>query len=749
VPGRPKRLSLPVSGVADLSRAQPLFASRNSSKLEDFLYVPDAVIVSPTTFKRQIIPAFQRASAAQGAGLKSPPIQEVDVLVDRSRLQSDPATALTQTMAVARSIGWIAPQQGYLIDNISNTLQVAKDDAAVGKRMFIFLGLPGVLLAAFLAAYAGSILAGAQRRERANLRIRGAHRGHLLRMLAYRTLAFASVGSLLGAALGFLSAMVILGRATLFEAAVGDLVVSGLIGVAVGMLTTALAMYVPGRRSLAREISRERGEMAAVTAPAWRRLRLDFALLAGAAIAEVVAFRAGAFDAPTGSVSAGEAVSIPSPLLLPALVAWFGGTLLSVRVFQAIASRLPLPAPPRFGPLIRGTLRRSVKRRSRTLAAGIVGVGLVVAFGMSLAMFTATYDAAKAADSKFVVGSDLRVTPSVLSPRPHPPGLASKLQVPGVSAATPVVSKLENAVLIGRYNQDLKQLTAVDPASFERVAPLSDSFFVDHSAAGAMAALQADPRALLVDSQTADDLSVKVGDHVRVLLARGTKRQTTKTFHVIDLFERFPGFPQGTNLVANLGYYDAATGSKQADFFLASARDHSDAGLARAEAALQAGPGKQIPIHIDSTKTALDKDQSSLTALNVHGLLDLDSFYTLLMSAAGIAIFVFGLLLQRRREYVTLLAYGMQARKVRALVLGEAALVAVCGLAAGMLVGTGMGYLLVHVLRPLFILDPSVTFPAGRIVTLGVLVTAATLVSALSATVMLRRLRPTEVLRDV
>jgi putative ABC transport system permease protein len=118
------------------------------------------------------------------------------------------------------------------------------------------------------------------------------------------------------------------------------------------------------------------------------------------------------------------------------------------------------------------------------------------------------------------------------------------------------------------------------------------------------------------------------------------------------------------------------------------------------------------------------------------------------MSAAGIAIFVFGLMLQRRREYVTLRAQGMQTRELQALVLGEATLVATCGLAAGMLVGTGMAYLLVHVLRPLFILDPIVTFPAGDIATLAILVLAATLASTLTATAILRRLRPTEVLRE-
>jgi putative ABC transport system permease protein len=417
-------------------------------------------------------------------------------------------------------------------------------------------------------------------------------------------------------------------------------------------------------------------------------------------------------------------------------------------VFRAGAARAPVPARPRFGPVVWGTLGRSLRRRSWALAGGTVGVGLVIAFGVGLAIFAATYDGAKAADSKFVVGSDLRVTPSVLSSRPYAPSFASKLRVRGVAAATPLVFKLENSVLVGPNNQDRKNLAAIDPWTFPRVAPLADAFFVDRSAAAAMAALRADPHALLVSAETADDLSVDTGDQVKVLLARGTKRQTLKGFRVAGLFERFPGFPEGTDIVANLGYYTAATRTNRADFFLARASDDSHAGLARAEAAIRSGPGAKQPVNISSTETTLDKDQSSLTALNVHGLVDLDTLYTLLMCAAAIAIFVFGLMLQRRREYVTLRAQGMQIREVRALVVGEAALVAACGLLAGVLVGTGLGYLLVHVLRPLFILRPSVSFPVGDVLTLAAMAVAAALVSAFVATAILRRLRPTELLRE-
>jgi putative ABC transport system permease protein len=748
LPGKHRPLTFPVGAEADLSQARPLFYSRNSTKLEDFLYVPDSVIVSPATFANQVIPAFQAASAQKGAALKSPPVQEVDVLVDRSRLHSDPSAALDQTKAIAQSVKRIAPGQDYLIDNISNTLKVASDDAALGRRMFLFLGLPGVLLAAFLAAYAGSILAGAQRRERANLRLRGADRGHLGRMLLYRTLAFASAGSLVGAALGFVSVLVILGSNQLLAASFASLLITGLLAAGIGMATTAVAMYVPGRRSLGHEVHSERAELAISPVPAWRRWHLDLALLAVGAIAEVVALRAGAFDAPPASVYVARPSSLPTHLMLAPLGVWIGGMLLSARVFDALVRHARVPAPPHYGPLLRGTLTRSLKRRPWVFVTGVVGVGLVIAFGASLSIFAATYDAAKAADARLTVGSDIKVTPSPLSPRNHPPGFASALPVPGVAAVSPVTFKPENTLVYSKTNQDVKDMAAIDPHSFAQVAPMSDSLFVGRSAASAMAALRTDPRAVLVDRTTADDLSINTADRIKVLLARGTKHQVLKTFHVAGLFRNFPGFPQGTNLVGDLGYYDSATGTSSSDFFLVRSTDQSSSGIATAAESIRSGPGRHDALHIETTGTALNKDQSSLTALNVNGLVGLDSFYTLLMAATAIAIFVFGLMLQRRREYVILLAQGMRTVELQVLVLAEAALIALCALVAGLLVGTGTGYLLARVLQPLFILKPALTVPAGQLATLGALAGGATLVAAAGAVAMLRRLRPIELLRE-
>src|SRR6185436_1025951 len=211
VPGREQPLRIDVSGIVDLAQAQPLFESRKASKLEEFLYVPNDVVVSPAMFRDLIVPALDRARATVGTITKSFPVLEADVLLQREPLRADPATALEQTSAVARSIDEIAPDQGYVIDNISNALAVASVDAATGRRMFLFLGVPGALLAAFLAAYAASILAATERREHAILRVRGADRGHLRTIVLTKSLVLASVGSLVGIALGVVSVATVLG----------------------------------------------------------------------------------------------------------------------------------------------------------------------------------------------------------------------------------------------------------------------------------------------------------------------------------------------------------------------------------------------------------------------------------------------------------------------------------------------------------------------------------------------------------
>jgi len=188
--------------------------------------------------------------------------------------------------------------------------------------------------------------------------------------------------------------------------------------------------------------------------------------------------------------------------------------------------------------------------------------------------------------------------------------------------------------------------------------------------------------------------------------------------------------------------------SKAPDFFLVAAERDDNAGLERALASVEQGPAAKDHLQVETRATTLARDQSSLAALNIAGLADLDSIFALAMAVVAIAIFVFGLLLQRRREYVTLRAQGLEARTVGALIVAEASTVAIGGTVAGLIVGAAMGSYFVAVLRPLFVLDPTVTLPLMAASTVVALVAAATVVASVAAARLVNRLQPTELLRD-
>ena len=741
-------LTLTVSGITDLTKARPLFESREPSHLEDFRYVPYTVVVSPDVYASKIVPAYE-AAVAGSARVTSLPLEELDILIDRNSLNADPATAVAQTQRVASLVKAVAPEQDYLIDNISNTLLVARGDARIAKKMFIFLGLPGAILAAILTAYAGTLLAAAQRRETALLRVRGANRRHLLRLLLLRTVALAGIGALLGTALGFLTVLALLGSTVLFEASTGALVQSALIGLVGGMAVTAFALYEPGRRLIAREIKQDLSEVSHRTTVGWVRLQVELLALGGAVAGQLIALQLGAFEAPAGSVYSGQSVSLPLQLLIAPIVAWLAGTLLIAHVLQEITSRVTSRRHPRrFRSLVSGVLWRSVTRRLGSLAGGVVTVALVVALGTMLACFATVYDGAKVADARFLVGSDLRLTPNPTSGTPHPTSLADTFAVGGASGATAVVFSPQNAVLTSASNEDVATLAAINPRSYPAVAALQDSIFTGSSSPQMMAALREHPDGVLVNTALAHGLKLKPGDQAHVLLGRGTEQQVRKQMTVLGLFTQFPGAPKGTDLVANLDYYQQQTHLLRADYFLVATADRSKAGLERAMSSLDALPGFRRAFDVQTSAVSLDKDQSSLTALNVRGLLHLDSFFTFLMAATATAMFVFGLLMQRRREYVTLRAQGLHSREVRQLVLSESGLSSVLGAAIGLGVGIVMASQFVQVLRPIFTLAPPLRVPVPELSILAALVLGATTLSALAAAVLIGRLKPTELLRD-
>ncbi len=740
-------ISRKVSAVADLTQARSLFSSRHGADLEVFVYVPHSVILGVEDFKTAILKPFQRAITSRGERVKSLPIQEIDIGLTHEQLNAEPSAALKESEQIGASILKIAEGQGFLLDHVSNTLAVARGDAQVAKQMFVFLGLPGVLLAALLAAYAGIVLSSSQRREQAILRIRGASRKHLLSMLGVRVSLITASGALVGVALGLATATVVVGLSTLLRATSLSLLFSALIGAVSGLLATGFALYSTGRRSINQEINEDRAKYI-LRPPKWRQYWLDVIGLIAAAAATLFVIARKGFEGSPGSVYVGQSVSIALWLLFLPIGVWLAGSLFGGRIVAWLLSRSkPVFKRSSSSPfsLLFGL---SIRRRSWALAEAAIIVGLIVAFGTSLAVFTGSYKGAKIADSRYILGSDIKIAPSTANKRTYHSGDAQSFANSDTSAVAPVVYGIHNVVLRSNRTSEVANMAAVNPESYQIVAPFQDSYFSNGSAKASLAKLDPKSKAMLISYDMADFLQVKEGEKVNVLLGKGTPQQVDVEFVVAGLYNNLPGFPDGADAIMNIAVHEALVPAVPVTFFLARTRDTSEAYVKKAVRSLQNGVGAEASLVIESRLSALAKDQSSLASLNIDGLLKINSAYSLAMGAAVIAIFVFGLLLSRRREYVTLKAQGMSSQAIRRLIGAEAATATIAGSLIGAPVGLAMAYYFINVLQPLFVLNPPYIIPLWPLAIIIGSVMIAAIVTSVAASSLVNRLKPTELLRD-
>jgi ABC-type lipoprotein release transport system permease subunit len=375
-------------------------------------------------------------------------------------------------------------------------------------------------------------------------------------------------------------------------------------------------------------------------------------------------------------------------------------------------------------------------------------LGMIVALATSLAVFTASYDAAKGADARYTVGADIKILPRPSSKVAYRAADAPKLAVGGIDTVVPVVYGVHNAQLRSHRTVEVANLAALDPGAYGKAAPFDDAHFSSDSAAESLAILADEPNAILLSEEMAEFMSLQEGDTVFVILARATAEQVQIDMKVRGLFERMPGFPDGVDAVMSIARYQKEVASAAPAFFLGQMGDRSDTLLEQATETIRRGPGAGDALQLDTRLTALGKDQSSLASLNINGLLRLDSAYSLAMGTVTVAIFVFGLLLQRRREYVTLRAQGMSPRAIQTFIGAEAGTAAVVGCSLGVVVGLMMAYYFINVLRPLFVLKPEYVIPLTSLGAILASVLAATVVTSVAASALVNQLQAMELLRD-
>src|SRR5205807_5835548 len=189
-------------------------------------------------------------------------------------------------------------------------------------------------------------------------------------------------------------------------------------------ITVFRASVTEARRSVRRE-----------AAPLWQRLHVDLLALAGAGLVYWLTARTG-FSAVVNPDSNPTLALSVYMFFAPALL-WVGAALLLLRLRGRALAWLTRRAGGDRASSRRGFLLASAGRRGPALNRGLLVVGLLLAFGVNLGIFAATYDQQTRVDAQLTLVADVTAT---APPRPvvaH--GLERRIaRVPGAARATPV-----------------------------------------------------------------------------------------------------------------------------------------------------------------------------------------------------------------------------------------------------------------------------------------------------------------------
>ncbi|MEU9889649.1 FtsX-like permease family protein [Sphaerisporangium sp. NPDC051011] len=710
-PGLPDA-QVKIAGVVELPEADSLFQRVGAPPGAQPTAPPDNVLILPSSEWHALFDAIPRDRVRT----------QFHVRLDH-RLPPDPADAYIKVTGAARNLEVRMAGTGLVGDNLGAALGAAREDALYSQLLFVFLGVPGVVLAILLTASITRVGAVRRTADQALLRTRGASPATFLRLALAETLAVGAAGAVVGLGLAALTGWLSHSTAGLGGAA-GWTIASAVVGLLVACGTVLPAALRPAGVVAGRAPITIGGRM-----PVPLRYGLDLVLIA----TSLVVFK---LTSGTGH----QLVLVPEGLTQisvdywafagPALL-WAGAGLLMWRLTRlllgpgrAIVARLSSPLAGRLA----GTVAVSLARQAGPLSRGVTMAALAVAFVLSTATFNATYRRQALVDAVLTNGADVTVTRSTATE-------AQLSAVPGVSGVEPLQ---HGFAYVG---SDLQDLYGVRPGTVLAATHLQDTYFPGDTAAGAVKKLAARPDALLVSQETVNDFQLRPGD----LLRLRTQDGRIVPFHYAGIVTEFPTAPRDSFLVANASYLaSACPGGCGSTTFLISTdgtAPHVVAGRVRD----RLGPDAGIT-DLDTTRKVVG---SSLTAVDLSGLSAIELGYGLALAAAATGLLLILGFTERRRTFALARVLGARPRQLGAFIWTEVGLVALGATVLGAAAGWALAQMLVVVLTGVF--DPApdqLAVPWGQVAAMaavGLIVLPAAGALALRAA----RRPPLTVLRDL
>ena len=569
-------------------------------------------------------------------------------------------------------------------------LDAVRADALYARVLFLFLGVPGVVLALLVTLAVAASGSERRRREQALLRIRGASLVQVLR------LAWIEAGSI--GLLGVITGLILAGVTAVawwhladFRLAVPWFVLAGVIGPIFGLA----AFLIPAWRDATQStVAAARSELGRTASPLWQRLYADFAFLVIGAIVFGTMAQTGyeIVLAPEGVAQ----TSVHYEAFLAPLCLWIGAGLLWIRLSrlalgpgQGLVAAVLAPLSASLAP----TIAASLSRQQRRLATGVALVALAFAFATATAIFNTTYNAQSRVDAELTNGADVTVTGTPA----YPAGaLLRQLQaVPGVAAAEPMMHRF------AYVGADLQDLFGINPAHISKVTTISNAYFANHNADKTLALLAETPDGVLVSQETVNDFQLQPGDHLNLRLQSVSDHQYhVVPFKFIGVVREFPTAPKDSFLVANANYIASKTGSDAAEVVLLRTSGDAEAGASAARK-LAASQGGMKVTTLGETQAIIS---SSLTAVDLRGLTTLELAFSVLMIAGATGLVLALGLTERRRSFTILSALGARSSQLGAFLWSEGLFVVLGGAILGIAAGFGIAYALVTLLAGVF--DP-------------------------------------------
>ncbi|MDT7564601.1 MAG: putative transport system permease protein [Pseudonocardiales bacterium] len=710
--------SVRVDGIVGLPQADSLFQRVGAAPKSQPPAPPDNVLLLPEAQWHQVFDPLAPAHPDQ---------LSTQIHAARShRLPADPARAYNTVVGAAHNLELRAAGAAMVGDNLAATLDKARGDAAYAQVLFLFLGLPGAVLAGLFTAAVAAAGTGRRRREQALLRARGADAGQLVQLAAVEAAAVGVAGCLAGLGAAALIGWLMFGSAR-FGSTTANAVAWGAAATSTGLVIAAATILLPAYRELrTATVVAGRVVVGRAEAPRWSRYGLDLWLLAGGGAVFWATSRSGyqLVLAPEGVP--GISVSywaFAGPALL-----WAGSGLLVWRLVELLLGRGRPIVAAMLAPLagnLATTSAAMLSRRRRPLARSIVLLGLAVAFAASTATFNATYRQQAEVDAQLTNGADVTVS--------QPPGsvagpaaAAQLAAVAGVRAAEPIQHRF------GYVGTDLQDLYGINPATITRGTSLPDQYFQGGTAAELLGRLAAAPDAILVSAETVNDFQLRPGDLLNLRLPDARTGQLMPVpFHYAGIVTEFPTAPKDSFLVANAAYLATATGSDAVGAFLVDTGGQDTGAVAgRIQALL--GPSATVT-DVDTVRGQVG---SSLTAVDLAGLTRIELGFALVLAAAGGGLVLALGLAERRRGIAIAVALGARRRHLRRLAASEALVLGTAGLGAGAATGWALAEMLVAVLTGVFDPPPAtIAVPWAYLV----VVTVSTLGALAVATVIATR----------